>query len=79
MRCSDDNQVLCRKGGFAAVTDANLVLGRILPEFFPKIFGKSENQPLDGDAAQKALQELTADLNQHAQPSQGQKSVDEVL
>lgn len=28
-----------RKGGYAAITDANLVLGRILPEFFPNIFG----------------------------------------
>ena len=36
--------------GHAATTDANLVLGRILPEFFPKIFGKTEDQPLDGDA-----------------------------
>ena len=54
------------------------MLGRILPDFFPKIFGKSEDQPLDGDAAQKALQDRTDDINQHAQPSQGHKSVDEV-
>ena len=31
--------VCYRKGGYAAITDANLVLGRILPEFFPNIFG----------------------------------------
>ncbi len=70
--------VCFRKGGFAAVTDANLVLGRILPEFFPKIFGQTEDQPLDEHAAHRALQELTDDINQHAEPSQGQKSVDEV-
>ncbi|KAK9869080.1 hypothetical protein WJX84_006445 [Apatococcus fuscideae] len=70
--------VCYRKGGFAAVTDANLVLGRILPEFFPKIFGQTEDQPLDEHAAHRALQELTDDINQHAEPSQGQKSVDEV-
>lgn len=30
-----------------AITDANLFLGRLMPEFFPKIFGPSENEPLD--------------------------------
>ncbi len=54
------------------------MLGRILPEFFPKIFGQSEDQPLDGDAAQQALKHLADDINQHAQPDQGKKTVDEV-
>ena len=40
---------LCyRKGGYAAITDANLVLGRILPEFFPNIFGEHEVPSLAG-------------------------------
>lgn len=30
-----------------AITDANLVLGRILPEYFPKIFGPRCNEGLD--------------------------------
>ena len=34
--------VCYRKGGYAAITDANLVLGRILPQFFPNIFGPHE-------------------------------------
>ena len=29
------------------VTDCNLALGRIIPEFFPQIFGPDANQPLD--------------------------------
>ena len=40
-----------KEGGQLAITDANLVLGRIIPDFFPKIFGPSEDQPLDGDGA----------------------------
>lgn len=32
-----------KKGGALAVTDANLILGRLLPEHFPKIFGPKEN------------------------------------
>ena len=34
--------VCYKKGGHLAITDANLVLGRILPHFFPKIFGPHE-------------------------------------
>ncbi|KAK1749973.1 5-oxoprolinase [Echria macrotheca] len=52
-----------RKGGPATVTDANLFLGRLLPEFFPKIFGKNENEGLDPDASRKVLQELTDQIN----------------
>ncbi|KAJ3545497.1 hypothetical protein NM208_g2479 [Fusarium decemcellulare] len=36
-----------RKGGPLTVTDANLFLGRLIPEYFPSIFGPDENQPLD--------------------------------
>ncbi|RYP02931.1 hypothetical protein DL764_005508 [Monosporascus ibericus] len=52
-----------RKGGPAAVTDANLFLGRLLPEFFPKIFGKNENEGLDYEASKKAIQELADQIN----------------
>ncbi|KAI0536346.1 hydantoinase B/oxoprolinase [Xylaria digitata] len=53
-----------RKGGPAAVTDANLFLGRLLPEFFPKIFGKDENEGLDYEASKQVIQELTDQINQ---------------
>jgi 5-oxoprolinase (ATP-hydrolysing) len=52
-----------RKGGPATVTDANLFLGRLLPEFFPKIFGKNENEGLDVQASEKLLQELADKIN----------------
>jgi N-methylhydantoinase A/oxoprolinase/acetone carboxylase beta subunit len=29
--------VCYNKGGYLAITDANLALGRVLPEFFPKV------------------------------------------
>jgi 5-oxoprolinase (ATP-hydrolysing) len=64
-----------RKGGPATVTDANLYLGRLLPEFFPKIFGKNEDEGLDLEASRKVLQELTDQVNRET----GKKlSVDEV-
>eukprot|EP00397_Hematodinium_sp_SG-2012_P001458 GEMP01001461.1.p1 GENE.GEMP01001461.1~~GEMP01001461.1.p1 ORF type:complete len:920 (+),score=211.93 GEMP01001461.1:1204-3963(+) len=46
-----------------AVTDANLFLGRLLPDYFPKIFGASENEPLDVDAAKKAITAIRDDIN----------------
>lgn len=52
-----------RKGGPATVTDANLHLGRLLPEFFPKIFGKNEDEGLDLEASRKVLQELADQVN----------------
>lgn len=55
--------VCYKKGGNLAVTDANLVLGRILPEYFPKIFGKGENEPLDAKAAKAAMEKLAKEIN----------------
>lgn len=52
-----------RKGGPLTVTDANLFLGRLLPDFFPKIFGKNENEGLDPEASKKLFEELTNDIN----------------
>lgn len=52
-----------RKGGPLTVTDANLFLGRLLPEHFPKIFGPTEDQPLDTDIVAVKFAELTAKVN----------------
>lgn len=37
---ADPGPVCYRKGGWLAITDANLMVGRLIPEQFPKIFGK---------------------------------------
>ena len=55
--------VCYRKGGSLAITDANLLLGRILPEHFPQIFGPRENQPLDLDATRIAFDKLLTAIN----------------
>jgi len=46
-----------------AVTDANLMLGRLVPDYFPKIFGKSEKEPLDIEASRSAFEKLAEDIN----------------
>jgi 5-oxoprolinase (ATP-hydrolysing) len=44
-----------RRGGPLTVTDCNVSLGKIRPEFFPRVFGPSGDQPLDADAARRRL------------------------
>jgi 5-oxoprolinase (ATP-hydrolysing) len=36
-----------RRGGPLAVTDANVMLGRVQPQWFPKVFGPGGDEPLD--------------------------------
>ena len=45
-------------GGPAALTDANLLLGRIDPAFVPSLFGPERNAPLDVAAARSRLAAL---------------------
>ena len=45
-------------GGPATVTDANLVLGRIQPDYFPACFGPNADRPLNADASHARLGEL---------------------
>ncbi|RDW84890.1 aspartate aminotransferase-2 [Coleophoma cylindrospora] len=52
-----------RKGGPLTVTDANLVLGRLRPEMFPKIFGPSNDQPLDIEASRILFEAMTEAVN----------------
>jgi 5-oxoprolinase (ATP-hydrolysing) len=51
-----------RRGGPLTLTDANLLLGRIQPEFFPHVFGPNADEPLDAAATSKAFAELTQDI-----------------
>ena len=51
-----------RRGGPLAVTDANVLVGKLIPDFFPKIFGPEQNQPLDAKAVKQAFAELANDV-----------------
>lgn len=52
-----------RKGGPLTVTDANLMLGRLLPEHFPNIFGPNENEALDYETTKRKFIELQEEIN----------------
>lgn len=60
---AEPGPVCYKKGGYLTITDANLVLNRILPNHFPKIFGKDQNEPLDYEASLRAFEELTKEIN----------------
>jgi 5-oxoprolinase (ATP-hydrolysing) len=47
---ADPGPACYRRGGPLTVTDANVMLGKLNPEFFPAIFGPDQDQPLDRDA-----------------------------
>ncbi|XP_037068536.1 5-oxoprolinase-like [Pollicipes pollicipes] len=66
--------VCYKKGGPLTVTDANLVLGRLLPDFFPRIFGPGEDEPLDSGAAYLQFQNLTNEVNKFLQTQKGGRS-----
>lgn len=52
-----------KNGQNLTITDANLMCGRIQPEFFPKIFGPNEDQELDKTAVITKFEELAAIIN----------------
>ena len=51
-----------RRGGPPTVTDCNVLLGRIQPEFFPAVFGEAGNLPLDSAVVAEQFGKLAADI-----------------
>jgi len=51
-----------RRGGPLAVTDANVMVGKLIPDFFPRIFGAQQNLPLDADAVRAAFAQLAHEI-----------------
>src|SRR5438045_1031506 len=51
-----------RRGGPLAVTDANVMVGKLIADFFPKIFGPAQDQPLDAKAVRASFAELAHEV-----------------
>jgi 5-oxoprolinase (ATP-hydrolysing) len=60
-----------RRGGPLTVTDANVMLGKLEPAFFPRIFGPDQDQPLDAETVRSAFAQL-------AKESGGEHTAEEV-
>lgn len=51
-----------RRGGPLTVTDCNVMLGKLRPEFFPKVFGPNADQPLDAEAVSRGFEAVSAQI-----------------
>ena len=52
-----------RNGGPLAVTDCNVMLGRLQPDLFPAVFGPGADQPLDREGVARRFTELAAEIH----------------
>ena len=52
-----------RRGGPLTVTDANVMLGKVQPAYFPKVFGAAGDEPLDRDTVVAQFDALAAEIS----------------
>ena len=52
-----------RRGGPLTVTDCNVMVGKIVPEHFPRVFGPDANLPLDAERAHHKFTELANEIS----------------
>ena len=51
-----------RRGGPVTVTDANVMLGRIQPDYFPRVFGPNADRSLDAEIVRARFAALAAEI-----------------
>ncbi len=59
---ADPGPACYRRGGPLTVTDANVMLGRIQPQWFPHVFGPDGGQPLDAQAVHLGFEQLAGEI-----------------
>ena len=52
-----------RRGGPLAVTDCNVMLGRVVPDFFPKVFGPKGDAALDAEVVRRKFADLAKEIH----------------
>ena len=58
------------KGGPLTVTDCNVIVGKLQPEFFPKVFGPNGDLPLDAEVVRRKFALLAAEIGDGRSPQQ---------
>ena len=56
------------RGGELTITDCNVMVGKLQPEFFPQVFGANANQPLDKEIVIKKFQQLSKEIDYSKTP-----------
>ncbi len=59
-----------RRGGPLTVTDANVMLGKIQPKYFPHVFGPAGDEPVDATAVRTGFESLTRRIADGRSPEQ---------
>jgi 5-oxoprolinase (ATP-hydrolysing) len=59
-----------RGGGPLTVTDANVMLGRVQPDHFPRVFGENGDEPLDAEVVRTKFAELADRIGDGRSPEQ---------
>ena len=61
---ADPGPACYRRGGPLCVTDCNVLLGKLQPEFFPRVFGPNQDEPLDRDAVAEKFAALADEIGE---------------
>jgi 5-oxoprolinase (ATP-hydrolysing) len=61
---ADPGPACYRKNGPLTVTDCNVMLGKLQPDFFPTVFGPNADQPLDTDCVRERFEVLAAQIRE---------------
>ena len=65
---ADPGPACYRRGGPLAVTDANVMTGKLIPDFFPKVFGPNGDQPLDEKIVREKFGALAREIGDGRSP-----------
>ena len=67
---ADPGPLCYRRQGPLTVTDANVMTGKLQPDFFPRIFGPKQDQKLDAESVGKAFKSLARKLDDGRSPEE---------
>lgn len=59
---ADPGPAAYRRGGPLTVTDCNVMLGKLQPSHFPKVFGPGQDMPLDADAVAQRFSQMLPEV-----------------
>ena len=65
---ADPGPAAYRRGGPLTVTDANLMTGKLIPDFFPKVFGPRGDEPLDAAIVRERFAALAREIGDGREP-----------
>ena len=72
---ADPGPACYRNGGPLTLTDANVLLGRVQPAYFPHVFGPNGDLPLDAAITKAKFEDLSARIRQATGDRRGPEQV----